>query len=193
MRPRLGAAGLIGVAGGDLSMAERAADPVVAMVSVVLPVVLPAGIMGGLKEQDAPAGRFEQAKVTAAASGPPFVPRLKLKTADWPGAMVTLVGPERTGAKSTPMPLRLNECGLPWALSAMLTVAFREPAAVGLKRTEMEQLLPGASVAGAVGQALVTLKSALSGPMTEMLLMVNGLLPELVSAIEEAALLVPIF
>ena len=189
----MGAAGLIGVAGGDLSMAERAADPVVAMVSVVLPVALPAGIMGGLKEQDAPAGRFEQAKVTAAASGPPFVPRLKLKTADWPGAMVTLVGPERTGAKSTPMPLRLNECGLPWALSAMLTVAFREPAAVGLKRTEMEQLLPAASVAGAVGQALVTLKSALLAPMTEMLLMVNGLLPELASVIEVAALLEPTF
>ncbi len=176
-----------------MSMAERAAGPAVLIVSVVLPAALPAGIMGGLKEQEAPAGRFEQAKVTAAASGPPLVPRLMLKTADWPGAIVTLVEPERTGAKSTPMPLRLNECGLPGALSAMLTVAFRRPAAEGLKRTEMEQLLPAASVAGAVGQALVTLKSALLAPMTEMLLMVNELLPEFDSVTEEAALLDPTF
>jgi hypothetical protein len=39
-----------------------------------------------------------------------------------------------------PVPLRLMDCGLPEALSVMVTDAKREPAAVGLKVTLMAQL-----------------------------------------------------
>jgi hypothetical protein len=53
---------------------------------------------------------------------------------------VKLVG-ERLVPAAAPVPVRLTVCGLPAALSEMLTVAVRVPVAVGLKVTLIVQLL----------------------------------------------------
>jgi hypothetical protein len=53
---------------------------------------------------------------------------------------VRLAG-ERLIAAATPVPVRLTVCGLPAALSEMLTVAVRIPAAVGVNVTLIMQLL----------------------------------------------------
>jgi hypothetical protein len=56
---------------------------------------------------------------------------------------------------SSPVPLSATECGVPGALSAMLTEAVRAPAAVGVNVTEIVQLFPGARVLGLSGQLLI--------------------------------------
>ena len=53
---------------------------------------------------------------------------------------VRLVG-ERLAVAATPVPVRLTICGLPAALSEMLTDAVRVPAAVGVNLTLIMQLL----------------------------------------------------
>jgi hypothetical protein len=45
-----------------------------------------------------------------------------------------------------PVPVRLTVCGLPAALSVMLSVAVRVPTAVGVNVTLMVQLDPAATV-----------------------------------------------
>ena len=78
---------------------------------------------------------------------------LVVPTCCWPKPR--LVGASVTaGAVATPVPLSATVCGVPGALSAMLTEAVRDPAAVGVKVAEMVQLFPGASVAGLSGQLL---------------------------------------
>jgi hypothetical protein len=64
-----------------------------------------------------------------------------LVNTNWVGN-VRLVG-ENIIAGRTPAPLSGSICGLPDALSAMETAAFRLSGAVGLKVTVMEQLWPG--------------------------------------------------
>jgi len=56
------------------------------------------------------------------------------------------------------------------ALSLTVSVPVRTPSAVGVKVTEILQLPPAASVAGAIGHAEVCPKS----PETEMLPIANG-------------------
>ena len=58
-----------------------------------------------------------------------------------------------------PLPLTVTDCGLPPALSVMLTVALRVPIAVGVKLTLMVQVLPAANVLGLIGQVFVCAKS----------------------------------
>src|SRR5262245_21022195 len=60
-----------------------------------------------------------------------------------------LVG-DRLTAGVVPVPLSGTVCGLPTALSLMLTLAVRLPAADGVKVTEIVQLAPTASVPGQV-------------------------------------------
>ena len=55
-----------------------------------------------------------------------------------------LVG-ERLPTGAVPAPERLTVCGLPLALSVMLTEAVRLPLAAGVKVTLMVQLLPAAT------------------------------------------------
>jgi hypothetical protein len=50
--------------------------------------------------------------------------------------------------KSTPVPVKLAVCGVPWALSLTVNVPVRSPETVGAKMTLTVQLEPGASVAG---------------------------------------------
>jgi hypothetical protein len=70
--------------------------------------------------------------------------------------------------KSCPVPLSVTVCGLPVALSVIVNVPVRWPAAVGSKKTPMAQLAPGARV---LPQALSEPKSA---GLVATLLMVNG-------------------
>ena len=84
------------------------------------------------------------------------------------------------GAETTPVPLRETLCGLPAALSLILTLALRAPEAEGENVTRMVQLALAASELGASGQVVVSPKSAAFVPATPMLLIVNAAVPELV-------------
>lgn len=58
-----------------------------------------------------------------------------------------LVG-ESVGAAIAPLPATLTPCGLPDALSVMLSVPFTAPLACGVNITEMVQFAPAARLAG---------------------------------------------
>ncbi len=69
-------------------------------------------------------------------------------------------------AGTVPVPESAAECGLPAALSLMVSVAVRAPAAAGLKVTFSVALLPAATV---IGKALgLKLKSLALLPEIEM-------------------------
>lgn len=72
-------------------------------------------------------------------------------------AKLRLEGADVTGI--IPVPVRLT-VGLTSALSAIVSVALRVPATEGVKKTETVQLAPGASLLGASGQLLESVKSA---------------------------------
>jgi len=97
------------------------------------------------------------------------------------------------GAETTPVPLRATLCGLPAALSLILTLALRTPEVDGEKVTRMVQLAPAANVLGASGQVLVSAKSAAFVPVRPMLLIVSAAVPVFVSVAVWAALVVPTF
>ena len=101
-----------------------------------------------------------------------------------------LVG-ESVTAGAVPVPVAVSVCGLPAALSVMVSVALRAPAAVGLKVTLKVQLAPAASVAGSVPQVFVWAKSPAFAPPMVMLLMVSVPVPGFVSVTFCAALVVP--
>jgi hypothetical protein len=52
---------------------------------------------------------------------------------------------DRLAVGPRPVPLRLTVCGLPAALSVMLSVPFWTPVAVGVNVTLMVQLAPAAT------------------------------------------------
>ncbi len=90
-----------------------------------------------------------------------------------------LVG-ERLTAGAVPVPLRPTVCGLPAALSLMLSVALRVPVAVGVKVTLIEQLAPAATD---VPQLLVWAKSVGFVPPIVMLVMLRVEVPVLLNRI----------
>src|SRR6266566_2903572 len=92
------------------------------------------------------------------------------------------------GIPSTPVPLRATDCGLPDALSVIVTLALRLPVAVGVKVTLMVQEAPAASVLELLGHVLVWAKSPALVPVRAMLLMVRDPVPLLVSVTVCAAL-----
>jgi len=77
-------------------------------------------------------------------------------------------GDKATGI--TPVPLSGAICGVFVALSLTVSVPVRTPSTVGVKVTEILQLPPAATVAGAIGHVEVCPKS----PETEMLLIASG-------------------
>jgi hypothetical protein len=85
---------------------------------------------------------------------------------------------------ASPPPLRDTVCGELPALSVIVTVPVRVPAAVGVKVTEIVQLAPAATP---VPQLCVSAKS----PEAAIDAIVRGALPELVSFTVWAALVVP--
>ena len=78
---------------------------------------------------------------------------------------------EKLTVDEPPVPVRLAVRGLPVALSVMVTVALRVPAAVGLKVTLIVQLPPTPRLEP---QPLVWAKSPLLVPVTATLLMASA-------------------
>ena len=76
-----------------------------------------------------------------------------------------------------PVPLSATVCGLPLALSVILTLALRVPVAVGVKVTLIVQVAPAAMVLGLIGQVLVWAKSPAFVPVKPIVLMVRAALP----------------
>src|SRR5437879_4558254 len=88
----------------------------------------------------------------------------------WPAVSVTVLG-DAVGA-IVPVPVSATVCGLPVALSSAETAPVREPAAVGVKVTEIVQVPAAATEAP---QVLVWLKS----PLPAMLVIVRAAVPVL--------------
>jgi hypothetical protein len=104
--------------------------------------------------------------------------------ADPPGdVIVNPVEPEAT-ENASPPPLKATVCGDPLALSVIVSVPMREPAAIGVKVTEIVQLVPVAKLGPHV---LVSAKS----PDAVMDVMVRAAVLELDSVTVCAALVVP--
>lgn len=99
-----------------------------------------------------------------------------------------MVEAERLVTGPIPEPIRLTVCGLPEALSAIVTEAVRPPMAVGAKVTVMLQLPPAGTEPP---QLLDSLKSPAFGPVTVMLVMVKAAVPVLLMVTGWAALVIP--
>ncbi len=97
-------------------------------------------------------------------------------------------GVKETVDAARPMPLRETVCGLPVALSVMLTDALRWPVAVGVKVTLMVQFAPALTLEP---QVLVSAKSPGFVPAMLMLVIVSVPLPVFVSVTVLAILVVP--
>jgi hypothetical protein len=82
-------------------------------------------------------------------------------------------------AAVVPVPVRVTACGLPAALSVMVTAADRAPVAVGLNVTLIVQLPVFAATE--LPQVFVCAKSPLFAPVTAMPVMPRAALPVLVS------------
>lgn len=91
--------------------------------------------------------------------------------------------------EAEPVPLRLMECGLPAALSVMVTAAARTPAPVGVNVTVIVQV--PLLAATEPPQVLLCAKSPLFAPVTAMLVMVSGPFPELVNVTDCGELAAP--
>ena len=87
-----------------------------------------------------------------------------------------------------PLPDKLTACGLPLALSLMLSEAVSLPLAVGVNVTLIVQLAPAASE---LPQVLVWAKALALAPVIATLVMLNVAVPLFVRVTVEAALLVP--
>src|SRR5215472_10589808 len=87
-------------------------------------------------------------------------------------------GPVPTSSdRHVPDPVKETFCGLPAALSVMVSAALREPRAAGVKVTLNVQLAPPATLEP---QVLVSAKSPLFLPVIATLLRLSGALPILV-------------
>jgi len=102
---------------------------------------------------------------------------------------VRLAG-ERLVAAAAPVPVRLTICGLPAALSEILTAAVRVPAAVGVNVTLIVQLLFAATE---LPQVFVSAKSPVLTPVMLILVMLILALPVLLRVALCAGLVVPTF
>ena len=102
----------------------------------------------------------------------------------------TVYVPFASVAPLTPVPLRLTDCGLPGALSAMLTEAVRVPAAAGLNSTPTEQVEFTATEA-LLQVLLESTKSDGSVPVRETVVMLSVADPVFFTVMVCAALVVP--
>ena len=97
--------------------------------------------------------------------------------------------PAGVGCKA-PVPVRLIECGLPAALSEILILAVRAPAAAGANCALMEQLLPATRE---LPQVVVSEKSLALAPVRIMLEMSRAAFPVLLTVTLWTPLVVPTF
>ena len=100
--------------------------------------------------------------------------------------------PERLarGASATPVPVKLIDCGLLPALSAICTDAVLEPAVVGENVTLIVQLALCASVPP---QVLVWANSLLLVPVRLMTMLVREAFPLFVTVTDWKLLVLPLF
>jgi hypothetical protein len=113
---------------------------------------------------------------------------LLLEPATWLEKDRLLLDRLTAAAVTEPVPDSATDCGLPAALSVIVTAAVRLPAAVGVKVTLMVQLPPAATLAPHV---LLCAKSPAFIPVTPMLDIVSELPPLLLSVTVCAALALP--
>jgi hypothetical protein len=90
-----------------------------------------------------------------------------------------------------PVPLSIKTCGLAPALSVTAIAALRGPAAPGVNVIEIAQLTFTPSIAGAMGQLLVSRKSVAFEPVRLMLEIVRSALPVLLRVPASAPLVTP--
>jgi hypothetical protein len=109
------------------------------------------------------------------------------KAADWPAVMVPEVGEaerEKSPVLLEPVPVSFTDWGLPEALSAILRVPVRVPEAVGVNVTLIVQFPPAA-------REVPQLSASAKSPVAEILEIVKGAEPVLVSVTVCAALVAP--
>ena len=102
-------------------------------------------------------------------------------------AKARLVG-ERLATGAVPVPERLTVCGLPLALSVMLTEAVRLPLAAGVNVTRIVQLVLAATE---LPHVLLCAKSLALVPVSARLVMLKAALPVLLRVTACAVLVVP--
>src|SRR6266850_1074992 len=107
-----------------------------------------------------------------------------VKLTDWPALTVAVEG--AVTVKSQPAPVNGTVCGLPPALSVIVSVPVRAPTVVGANVTLIVHVPAAASVAGLTGHAFVWAKS----PEAATELIVNALVPVLVRVTVFAVLVV---
>jgi hypothetical protein len=101
---------------------------------------------------------------------------LVVPTFCWPN--VRLVAERFATGSETPVPAKLTVCGLPLALSVMVSEALREPAAEGVNVTLIAQLAPAETV---LPQVFVCVKSPALAPLMAILEMLRDAFPMLES------------
>ena len=157
-------------------VALRAPDAVEVKVTVILRLFLPPRVLGGT-------GQALLAAKSAGLAPPTLMPvtvsgvePLLFCTDTVCGelALPTVTEPKDNDAGENetivPYPVKLAVCGLGLTPSATFNIADRIPVRVGVKTTEIVQLVPGGNVAGAIGQLLVWLKSDGFAPAMLMVL-----------------------
>jgi hypothetical protein len=122
---------------------------------------------------------------------PPTGVMVTLKLSVLPAVTVCVdVGPVNPKSGGVVVPVSGTVCGLPVALSVMVKVPMRVPAAVGVNVTLIVQFAFAASIAGVIGQAVVPVLVSAKSPDAAMELIVRGPVPEFVSVTVCAALVV---
>src|SRR5712691_12342229 len=111
-----------------------------------------------------------------------------MKLTDWPALTVAVEG--AVTVKSQPVPVNGTVCGLPAALSVIVSVPVRAPTAVGANVTLIVQFAPAARVAGLIGQATTPVLDSAKSPEAAIELIVTALAPVLVRVTVFAALVV---
>jgi hypothetical protein len=146
---------------------------------------LPGVTAGGRNETVAPAGSPVAESATRLLKLPPSGAIVRLYWATAPGWMLAEGVEELTTyVPAEPIPEMAADCGEPAALSATEIAALKVAADAGVKVTVIVQVAPAASEAG---QLLVWPKLLALVPVTEMLVMMRGVLPGLDSAMGRGA------
>lgn len=157
---------------------------VVVTVVVIVVVAFKLNVLGF--DEQVPAGGAPLHETVTVPLNPPKGATTDVNVRVCPAAMVPELGEPggKENEKSVPLPDRVIACGLPAALSEIVTAPARAPLVAGLNVIEIEQVSLGARL---FPQVVVSPKS----PLGLMLLMVSAALPVLASVTIFAALVVP--
>jgi hypothetical protein len=163
---------------------------VVTVTCAVCAVTPSAAVTGVTTVQVVPLGAPVQVSATAWLN-PPCGVMVTLKFSGAAAVTVSVAG--AVTVKSHPVPVSGTVCGLPPALSVIVSVPVRAPSAVGANVTLIVQVFDPAvagNVAGLIGQAPAPVLVAAKSPEAAIVLIVNGPNPVFVSVTVFAALVV---